>query len=523
MKTQEKQARAGSTIICALATILIISLIGANVLLNCATRYNASSKQVKGWKEALYAAEAGGDIGFNEVRKICSSPGTAFSTTGSSPAPGWTPSTALDPHFSPVPTPSPASATSTAIAYSSGPYYLGQANSLQTSVTVDKFYTDSTAPTNVQDFYRIRASGTATLFGLPRVGMDDRMDGSTRGDAWLRRIDFAYNRFKTTFGDGDNNALDPADPKTVSAPQMTRRIELIAVPITAFSGALKATGTFNGPGSAGVVDSYDSKNGAYTFVANNPASPYYADSRVGNVEVGTANFTEGGPIYGNVTTDGGTVSHSGTSISGTIDNNVPFTVPPLVKPPYPSGAGAYTTLSSGSISITPGATGSSAVPNFYVVSGSSSSLTINAASGTDTFVTVVVNGDLGKVTIANHVTAKIYFTGNLSVKGSNLVNNNADGTAPYLSRAAQLQLYGVSPTDGSTQTIDISPPGNVWAVVYAPNASLTLGGNPDWYGAIVVHDFSGNGNTGFHYDKEIALVKGIAIDYQLASYIEDVR
>ena len=53
--------------LCALCTILIISLIGANVLLNCTTRYNVSSKQVKGWKEALYAAEAGGDVAFSEV------------------------------------------------------------------------------------------------------------------------------------------------------------------------------------------------------------------------------------------------------------------------------------------------------------------------------------------------------------------------------------------------------------------------------------------------------------------------
>ena len=514
MKTQQKQAKTGSTIICALSTILIISLIGANVLLNCATRYNASSKQVKGWKEALYAAEAGGDIGFNEVRKICSSPATAFSTSGSGSAPGWTPS----PGFSPVPTPSPAGMTTTAVAYTSGPYYLGQSNSLQTSVTVDKFYTD---PADAQDFYRIRATGTAKLFGIPRVGMDDRMDGSTRGDAWLRRIDFAYNRFKTTFGDGDNNALDPLDPKTVSAPQMTRRIELITVPITAFTGALKVTGTFGGPGSAGVVDSYDSKNGAYTFVANNPASPYYSDSRNGDVSVATPNFTEGGPIYGNVTTNGGTVSKSGTSISGTIDNNVPFTIPPLVKPANPLG---YTSLSSGGNNITPVTpTGTVLIPNWYVVPGNSSSLTINSVGGADTYVTVVVNGDLGKITIANHVRAKIYFTGNMNVKAVNLVNNNVDGTSPYISRAGQMQIYGISPTDGSTQTIQIDPPGSVYATIYAPNGDMTLGGNPDWYGAIVAHNFLGNGNTGFHYDKQIAAIKGVAIDYQLASYIEDVR
>ena len=39
-----------------------------------------------------------------------------------------------------------------------------------------------------------------------------------------------------------------------------------------------------------------------------------------------------GPIWGDVTTNGGNVTHSGYQISGTIDNNVPFTIPPLPAP-----------------------------------------------------------------------------------------------------------------------------------------------------------------------------------------------
>src|SRR4051812_31360742 len=164
MKNITSRGPSGSVLIATLATILILSMIGASVLINCATRYNTASKQVKAYKEALYAAEAGGDIGFAEVRKVCSNPGSAFSASSTAAGPGWLPSAS----FSPVPTPSPSSATSTAVAYQSGPYTFGQSNSLQCTVTVDKFYTDSTAPTNVQDFYRIRSVGTAKVFGLPR-------------------------------------------------------------------------------------------------------------------------------------------------------------------------------------------------------------------------------------------------------------------------------------------------------------------------------------------------------------------
>src|SRR5260370_345324 len=191
MKTKPYSNQDGSTLICALCTILIISLIGANVLLNCTTRYNVSSKQVKGWKEASYAAEGGADIAFSEVRKLVSSPSTAFLSSG-----GWT--------------------TTAGPSYSNGPYSFVQNNSLSTNVT----------------------------------------------------------------------------------------------------GALKLGNSVAGPGHAGLIDSYNSKNGTYpgASIAANPVPPtdpnynYYIYSRQGNVSVGTASFTDWGPIYGSVTTNGGNVT-----------------------------------------------------------------------------------------------------------------------------------------------------------------------------------------------------------------------
>src|SRR5437870_3637557 len=131
MKIQVERTNTGSTIICALLTILIISLIGANVLLNSTTRYNVSSKHVKGWREALYAAEVGGDIASYEVLKVVS--GTAFLSGV------WT--------------------TTSGPSYSNGPYSFGQNTSLSAKVTVDQL----TAMLNGQSqyYYRIRSQGTA--------------------------------------------------------------------------------------------------------------------------------------------------------------------------------------------------------------------------------------------------------------------------------------------------------------------------------------------------------------------------
>jgi hypothetical protein len=514
------QRENGSAILFAVLTLVIVSVIAAGVLYNCTTRYNISSKHVKAWNEALYAAEAGGDVAFAEIRKMVGS-GSTFATTFTGD--GWSVASA--------PTPGPA--------YKKTAITLGQNSSQSATVTVDSFTTINSFPC-----YRIRSVGTATLFGVRRMGMDDRLLGqadttahfangsATRGsgDSLLRKIDFNYDHYLATYGDGDGNG---ATLQTVSSPQVARRIETIAVPQWSFTGPLTVTNSFNGPGAAGVVDSYDSKNGAYTFVANNPSSPLYSYSQEGDVSVATSSFSEGGPIYGDVTTNGGNVTHANSNISGTIDNSVPFTIPPLPKPAYPSG---YVTGSGSSINP-PQAIGTTGSPNFYVYSGGTN-LTINAyKSGGKTYethVTVVVNGDLGHVSIDKGVIAQIYFTGNFSGKAGDLTNNNVDGTwsgvyqadgittSTQVSRAGALQLYGVSPTDGSYQSINIAPPGNVWATVYAPNANITLTGNPDWYGAIVCHDFSGNGNTGFHYDMEI-VNSGIPIDYQLASYIEDIR
>ena len=61
MKLKRNSLEQGNVILCALGAILIISLIGANVLQNCTTRFNVASSQVRSWKESLSAAETGGD------------------------------------------------------------------------------------------------------------------------------------------------------------------------------------------------------------------------------------------------------------------------------------------------------------------------------------------------------------------------------------------------------------------------------------------------------------------------------
>ena len=261
MRISGRSFQKGNVLLCVLCTILVVSVIGGNVLLNCMTRYNVASSQVRSWKESLDAAETGGDLAYAEVRKTILDPTHAFS--------GW---------------------SETAGVYSNAPVTYGQ-DSLTTSSTVDTFYYDF----NGNPWYRIRTKGTAPVQGLKRVGMDDRMGPNNRGDSLLRKVDFNYDHFVATYGpngDGLNKALLP-----VSRPQVTRRVELIAAPITPFEAAIKAGGTFYGLGSAAYVDSFRSSTGPYdASVRNNPSDPRYVDALSGTVEINSAVAT----IMGNI-------------------------------------------------------------------------------------------------------------------------------------------------------------------------------------------------------------------------------
>jgi hypothetical protein len=486
VRKSHRKSQDGNVLLCVLCTIAIVSAIGATVLYNSATRYNTASSQVRGWKESLYAAEAGGDIGYAEVRKTILDPTHAFS--------GWTTSAGV---------------------YSNAPVTFGRDN-LITSTVVDLFSND----TNGNPWYRIRAKGTAPVLGLKRVTMDDRMGVGTRGDSLLRKIDFNYDHFIATYGpngDGAGKALIP-----VSQPQMTRRIELLAAPVTPFEAAVKALSAFDGPGSAGLVDSYNSNNGPYYFCANNPVDPHYSDSHSGGVEVDSASFNLGGAIWGDVSTNGGNVKPS-SSIHGTIDNNVPFTVPPYVLPtnlplPLPN----LTTI-LGDVTLTPLVAASAKSPNFYVVSSFTGHLTLapvgNALTPVGnalTYVAIHVTSDItGTIDVQPGVHAEIFFDGNISVKARDIVNESGI--------AGNLQFYGISPTNPLTsQSINIGPPGNLAATFYAPSADFQLTGNPDVTGAVVCKTFSGNGNTSLHYDRALS-TEGQAIDYRVASYVEDTR
>ena len=464
----------GSTLVVAICVLTVISIIAAGVLANANARYNVGSKAIKAWKEALYAAEAGGDLAFNEVRK------TAPTLSATPFASGWVQNDAS----APPPNPGSATAPDYAIGYSnSGPAF-GTNNNLTAKVTVDKL---GSLPGNTSvSYYRIRSLGIAQMFGLKRTGMNDALQESSgthfgtgtgargNGDSLLRKIDYNYDHFKATYGYGDvlpSTAATSSNGKTsvaVSDPnhgQVMRRIEMVAVPMMPIEGAVKTNGgSYNFP----TIDSYNSANGAYPgeSCAKTPTCTTYADARNGNVVDGSPNFN--GTVYGDVTTNGGNASKN--TVTGVIDNNVP--VAPVAKwpepPSFPVTTAAPSTLTPPAQEIAP--TGSTVVDSrqqrtFYYHFSSLGSITINPAPALDstglgggvveTYVNIKVDGEVtaDTITVGKGVFAKIYFHGNVSAKANTFDNSNVEPLSNImLPRTGTMTLSSSSTTMTSTDT-----------------------------------------------------------------------
>jgi type II secretory pathway pseudopilin PulG len=244
MQTTKSSPESGNVLICSLIAIVIVSLIAANVLSNSATRFNAASNQVRAWKQALQAAEAGGEMAFTELRKQTSTDATVRASQWS----GWTNSGST--HTSPQTT-------------------FGSSN-LITQTTVETFYFDASGVFHIganpdpsqNNWYRLRSKGTAPLPNIRRTGMDDALVqdgqkhfaalGSTqmkdivargKGDSLLRKIDFNYDHFVSTYGpNGDGlNRLSRPSPRFLTRPLKLMASSMDLAPPLTSTATIRAT------------------------------------------------------------------------------------------------------------------------------------------------------------------------------------------------------------------------------------------------------------------------------------------
>src|SRR5581483_2100261 len=457
MTPSSNRALRGNTTVVALLMLFVLSLVGANVLYNISARYNTTQKNI-GWQEALFAAESGADVALANLRwtKI-SGTNTAFAagTNDDGSYWGW-----LKPSGSNwVPCTSATDGSTQLSGTKSLTYNLPTLSEggdgttqIWAKVVLDgPPMSNSGTPKGLVDskgnqWYRIRSTGYAALTGMSRVGDDIVTDMNARHKNALRKFSFKYDRYESFY----NNRL-----VALAKPQAQRTIEVLVQPKTPFEAAVIAGTSFNGPGSAGVIDSFDSTNTAKSTNAQYDSSKRQQHGDVLlNTAATSSNFSVGGTIYGDVGSNGGTFTNIG-SVTGSVNNNAYTYLPPVNTPTWTTINATPTTVTSNTTINIPAANNTLTNPARYKLATITKTLTVTPPSGSDGYAEIWVTGDItGAITINDNTSSgsqtgahvKIYFAGNINVKGRDLTNNPySDGLQLG---AAYLQFYGINPSSG---------------------------------------------------------------------------
>lgn len=478
---------AGSTTVVALLMLSTLATLAATMLFSISTRYNAMAN-TGSWQQAIHAAESGANVAIANLHwSIRAGPGVPVAFQE---ARGWSGPDA------------------------DGTYTLRNLPVQSPAVGGTRMWANATveAPAALKDaaglqWYRVRATGYTALGGLRRTGNDANPDPAARGRNTLRKLDYLTDHFVAAHGEfGVGPSL-----QSVATPQATRRIEIILQPQTRWTAGVVASERYDFP----YIDSFDSTDpaksnasGTYSFATAQSNGDVVVNSTIppkGTI-MGNASINAGGD---DTVANGWGANDTAQKVSGQASNNVYVPTPPVASPAW---AGSAIDLGASPSTIKPGTSTS-----YYKVS-SLSGATISLPTGkTSATVHVLVNGDISSgLTIEKGVTAKIYFTGDFSMKASQLDNQNK--------LAAGLQLYGIEPAAGQTRTVKFQSgsPGFVYVTFYAPSANFTTNGNPDFCGAFVGKSFEANGNCTLHYDEALARI-GDPIGFTRMSWVEDSR
>jgi hypothetical protein len=144
------------------------------------------------------------------------------------------------------------------------------------------------------------------------------------------------------------------------------------------------------------------------------------------------------------------------------------------------------------------------------------------ADGSPSYVELYVTGAIdatgnAEIIVEPGVRAKIHFAGTCKIAGNGIVNRN--------NQPGDLQLYGISPADNSSRTVEIGGNTQLSAAVYAPGFDVQInngGTRGSVYGSFVGKTVKMNGVTDLHYDEALSSGGKIS-NYKIASWFEDAR
>jgi hypothetical protein len=487
------QSRTASALVAVIITITILALLASSLVVNVNNRRMTLS-QASAWQEALAAAEAGVHQGIAQLEQGLSQ--------NSLPATSTSQTTVYLNHAGEGPSNSRADYTLTYNGYGGNP---------------------------VKPYYCIVSTGTVGLPGGKSLSVDS-------ADAVLRKLNL--------------------QPATRTA---TRTIEAWLKPVYTTQGPLKTDQPINLNNHNIFVDSFNSADPTRSVNGLPDArdSNGHLLTNIGQFDAPnfnvplSANISTNSPfanignasVYGDVLTNGGATDANGATVTNTsnvkgeIINDYYEPLEPIYAPQWSDAT------VSGSVNNSKTYTGGTfASPARYQVGTIANIGNIRLSGGkqvtfdfgttkgspdpSKNYIELYVTGDFttkgtgstdGSVVIVNGVNVKIYVAGDLNFSGNGLVN--------YNNTAKSLEIYGISPPDGTTQTFTLAGNSDFYGTVYAPGADLKLaggGGSGEFVGSFTGKSAFLNGTTQIRYDEALDGTGRIS-SFKIAAWFEDVK
>ncbi len=330
MIPKKSKSTEGTVLVASILTVAVLASISAGVLFTVGAKHH-DSYQAAGWREALCAAESGVERTMSELR-----------TSIDDPTKAWTGWAVVD---------AAGNATNSQTIDRDGrwaagytlrmnailPPQTGESRQTQYSVLVDVPSTLASTSRRWNQAYRIRSTGISALPGTARAASDKR-------DTQLRRLSLFTDR---TVG-------MPGSGSTLTTPQATRTIEVIAKPESVYEYSLAAEIVFKLHKKT-VIDGYNSNypetsnNGKYdpakrtpnggTILANRWKKKPKPDQAVEKFDVNKAT------IYGDLLVKGSMKNVKNTeNVLGDKITNVSIDTPTNLAPVWPSVTANIATL-----------------------------------------------------------------------------------------------------------------------------------------------------------------------------------
>lgn len=480
MKTNgRRSAESASVIAWVILVIAILSLVATELLRVISHKYHGTLHTAV-WQESLLAAESGIDLAVIELRKSLYPPPTNAWA-------GW--QKIGDETRGLVTIPNAGLA--------------GTPMTIEVMVDAPPELRD---PTNLWQYYRIRSVGTMPITGPARAA-------DNKEDTRLRKASLRWDRF--------TGGILAA--RQVDSPQVSRRLEAVVRPVSAFDQAIVSVGALDLTDHDIVIDSYDSRD---PLKSTNGLYDVAKRQENGNIATNGAILNAGNAhVYGDVATNSGVASGianiTGVERTDFYQDPIPVGAPnwPSINP-SPMVVNGTTTLAAHNVD---GSAASRYQVSGITLAGNQLLTLAGNADGSPSYIEIYITGNVsvtgnGQITVAPGVKAKIYFAGDFNVAGNGVLNiNNQPG---------DLLFYGISPTDSTvTKTFNLGGNSLLSAAVYAPAYDVQInngGTRGSVFGSFVGKTVRMNGVTDLHYDEALG-AGGVINNYKIVSWVEDTR